>query len=53
MFFSLRELMIETGARGFGLVAMEDIKEGQFVIDYRGEVSLRRQSTQRQADVIR
>jgi SET domain-containing protein len=26
------------GARGFGLMAMEDIAQGAFVIDYRGEV---------------
>ena len=28
----------QTGSRGFGLKAIEDIKEGTFVIDYRGEV---------------
>ena len=33
----------QTGARGFGLVAMEDIREGAFVIDYRGEVGLKLQ----------
>ncbi|KAL7424382.1 hypothetical protein Q5752_000064 [Cryptotrichosporon argae] len=27
-----------TGSRGFGLFAAEDIKAGEFVIDYRGEV---------------
>lgn len=32
--------LIQTGQRGFGLFAAEDIKEGDFVIDYRGEVSL-------------
>jgi len=28
----------KTGSRGFGLFAVNDIKEGSFVIDYRGEV---------------
>lgn len=28
----------QTGSRGFGLFAAEDIKEGDFVADYRGEV---------------
>lgn len=31
-------LIAQTGSRGFGLVATEDIDEGAFVIDYRGEV---------------
>ncbi|KAL1408172.1 hypothetical protein Q8F55_004977 [Vanrija albida] len=30
--------VVWTGSRGFGLVATEDIAEGEFVIDYRGEV---------------
>jgi SET domain-containing protein len=29
----------QTGTRGFGLFTTEDIKEGDFVTDYRGEVS--------------
>jgi len=28
----------QTGSRGFGLTAVEDIKEDDFVIDYRGEI---------------
>ena len=28
----------QIGPRGFGLVAMENIKAGDFVTDYRGEV---------------
>ena len=28
----------QTGSRGFGLIAVEDIKEDDFVIDYRGEI---------------
>lgn len=33
---------MQTGdkARGFGLFAAEDIPAGEFVIDYRGEVSV-------------
>ncbi|KAK8846627.1 hypothetical protein IAR55_005714 [Kwoniella newhampshirensis] len=30
--------VVYTGARGFGIVLTEDVKEGDFVIDYRGEV---------------
>jgi len=30
--------MAQTGSRGFGLTAVEDIKEDDFVIDYRGEI---------------
>jgi SET domain-containing protein len=30
--------MAQTGSRGFGLIAVEDIKEDDFVIDYRGEI---------------
>lgn len=30
----------QTGSKGFGLFAMQDIKEGDFVTDYRGEVSV-------------
>jgi hypothetical protein len=30
---------MQTGSRGFGLFAAEDIAEGDFVADYRGEVS--------------
>lgn len=29
---------LQTGSRGFGLLAMKDITMGEFVIDYRGEV---------------
>lgn len=28
----------ETGAKGYGLFAMEDIQAGQFIIEYVGEV---------------
>jgi hypothetical protein len=28
----------QTGSRGFGLTAVEDVREGDFVIDYRGEI---------------
>jgi hypothetical protein len=31
--------VIQTGSRGFGLAPVEDIKEGDFITDYRGEVS--------------
>jgi hypothetical protein len=30
--------LTQTGSRGFGLTAVEDIKEDDFVIDYRGEI---------------
>ncbi|WWC67534.1 uncharacterized protein I206_101443 [Kwoniella pini CBS 10737] len=30
--------VVYTGTRGFGIVVMEDVKEGDFVMDYRGEV---------------
>jgi hypothetical protein len=30
--------MAQSGSRGFGLIAVEDIKEDDFVIDYRGEI---------------
>ncbi|WVF70177.1 hypothetical protein IAT40_004965 [Kwoniella sp. CBS 6097] len=30
--------VVHTGARGFGIVLIEDVSEGEFVIDYRGEV---------------
>ncbi|ORY23811.1 hypothetical protein BCR39DRAFT_472897, partial [Naematelia encephala] len=30
--------VVYTGARGFGLIVQEDVKEGDFVTDYRGEV---------------
>ncbi|OCF38889.1 hypothetical protein I317_07338 [Kwoniella heveanensis CBS 569] len=30
--------VVHTGARGFGVVLTEDVSEGQFVIDYRGEI---------------
>jgi hypothetical protein len=33
------KLTDQTGARGFGLFAAEDISEGDFVTDYRGDVS--------------
>ena len=29
---------VKTGYRGFGLMAIEPIRKGQFVIEYRGEV---------------
>ncbi|WWC59044.1 uncharacterized protein I303_101591 [Kwoniella dejecticola CBS 10117] len=28
----------DTGTRGFGIILLEDVKEGDFVMDYRGEV---------------
>jgi len=38
--FSISRAMADrqTGSRGFGLTAVEDIKEDDFVIDYRGEI---------------
>ncbi|WVQ97715.1 hypothetical protein IAU59_004829 [Kwoniella sp. CBS 9459] len=30
--------VVNTGARGFGVVLTEDVGEGEFVMDYRGEV---------------
>ncbi|WRT65156.1 uncharacterized protein IL334_002099 [Kwoniella shivajii] len=30
--------VIHTGTRGFGIILTQDVKEGEFVIDYRGEV---------------
>lgn len=33
-------IALQTGSRGFGLKAMEDISKGEFVLDYRGEVRI-------------
>ncbi|WVW78881.1 hypothetical protein I302_100844 [Kwoniella bestiolae CBS 10118] len=30
--------VVHTGSRGFGIVLTQDVKEGDFVMDYRGEV---------------
>nr|XP_031861777.1 uncharacterized protein CI109_002606 [Kwoniella shandongensis]KAA5528849.1 hypothetical protein CI109_002606 [Kwoniella shandongensis] len=30
--------VVYTGSRGFGIILTEDLKEGEFVMDYRGEV---------------